>query len=460
MSEFIATLGASQEEDRDLAALPAARLVVPSGRALGLLCVVLALSVAASIDATWHLAWLGASVGVLLVFALDAVLVLRRALPKVRRRHAHALSLGVETEVHIGLTAGDARALQVRLHDHVLGEVEVHGLPQTLKIAAGQTADVVYRLRPVRRGMLHLGGVELRVRSLLGLWEMRCTTGSPSRVRVYPNFTALARYALLATDNRLSQLGVLQRRRRGEGLEFHQIREYRQGDTPRQIDWKASARVRGLVSREYRDERDQQILLLLDCGRRMHARDGDLSHLDHALNAALLLAFVALRQGDAVGLMTFGGVDRYVAPRKSQASLNGLMAHSYDLEATLHASDYYSAAVQLLGRQRKRSLVVILSNLRDEDDDTLRPALSLLRQRHVVVLASLRERILDNALLSKIGGLDDALTHAATAQYLEQRKRQFALLEQERFPCIDVEPQQLPIALVNRYTELKRRGAI
>jgi uncharacterized protein (DUF58 family) len=218
--------------------------------------------------------------------------------------------------------------------------------------------------------------------------------------------------------------------------------------------------MRRLVSREYRDERDQQILLLLDCGRRMHARDGALSHLDHALNAALLLAHVALRQGDAVGLLTFGGIERYVPPRKSQLSLNGLLAAVYDLQATLHQPDYYAAAVALMQKQRKRSLVVLISNLRDEDDDTLLPAISLLRQRHLVVLASLREQILDAALAAPIAGLDQALTHAATAQYLESRQRAFARLEQARIPCLDVEPQSLAIALVNRYNDLKRRGAI
>ncbi len=147
-------------------------------------------------------------------------------------------------------------------------------------------------------------------------------------------------------------------------------------------------------------------------------------------------------------------------PRKSQACLNALLAAAYDLDATLHASDYYTTAVQLMQRQRKRSLVVILSNLRDEDDDTLRPALGLLRQRHLVVLASLRERILDAALAAPVPGLDAALTHAATAQYLERRRRNFALLEERGVPCLDVEPQQLPLALINRYTELKRRGAI
>jgi uncharacterized protein (DUF58 family) len=277
-------------------------------------------------------------------------------------------------------------------------------------------------------------------------------------VRVYPNFAALTRFALLATDHRLSQLGILQRRRRGEGLEFHQLREYREGDAQRQIDWKASARMRRLVSREYRDERDQQIVLLLDCGRRMAARDGPLSHLDHALNAALLLAFVALRQGDAVGLMTMGGIERWLAPRKSQVALNGLLAHSFDLQPTLASPDYHNAAVALMTRLRKRAFVVLLSNLRDEDDEGLRSAVGLLRQRHRVVVASLREPILGDALRAPVAGLEDALTHAATAEYLERRQRAFARLELGNVPCLDVEPEALPLALVNRYLDLKRQG--
>ncbi len=436
------------------------RLLIPARAGLLLTMALLALAIVASIDARAHLPWLVACGAGLSALLLDALLVLRRAIPGARRRHAHALSLGVDSEVMIEIQAADTRTLRARLHDHVPAQADVQGLPQTIEVKPGEAVTLRYRMKPVRRGELRFGRVELRLRSPLGLWELRCDAGAPSQARVYPNFAAIAGYALLATDHRLSQLGVLQRRRRGEGLEFHQMREYRQGDTPRQIDWKASSRIRRLVSREYRDERDQQILLLLDCGRRMHARDGELSHLDHALNAALLLAHVALRQGDAVGLMTFGGVERYVPPRKSQACLNALLAASYDLDATLHASDYYTTAVQLMQRQRKRSLVVILSNLRDEDDDTLRPALGLLRQRHLVVLASLRERILDAALAAPVGGLDAALTHAATAQYLERRRRNFALMEERGVPCLDVEPQQLPLALINRYTELKRRGAI
>lgn len=441
-------------------AVPKRRLLIPSPALLWALAALCLLALFSSIYATAQGVFAIAVIALTVLAAVDAVHLLRRPQPKVRRQHAHLLSLGVESEIRVEIENRQALPLRLEVFDHVPPNCLFDDLPQQLIVPPVANAQLRYKLRPMRRGETAFGPVELRLASLGGLWRLRMFPGSPSQVRVYPNFAALRGYALMATDHRLSQLGIVRRRRRGEGLEFHQMREYREGDTPRQIDWKTSSRMRRLVSREYRDERDQQIMLMLDCGRRMHARDGELSHLDHALNAALLLAHVALRQGDAVGLMTFGGVDRYIAPRKSGASLNLLLAQVFDLQTSLSSPDYYNAAVTLMQRQRKRSLVVLISNLRDEDDDDLAPALRLLRQRHLVVLASLRETILGAALTAPIDGLDAALTHAATAQYLDLRRRSFSRLEQGRVPCLDVEPPALPIALINRYTDLKRRGAI
>jgi len=257
---------------------------------------------------------------------------------------------------------------------------------------------------------------------------------------------------------------VLQVRRRGEGTEFHQLREYRQGDPQRAIDWKATARTARLIAREYEEERDQRVLLLIDCGRRMAAKDDDrddpLSHFDHTLNAALLLAHVALRQGDAVGMLTMGGVQRYLEPRKSISAVHAMLNRVYDLEPTLAVPDYHLAAGDVMRHMRRRALVILLTNLRDEDDDTLLPALKLLRTRHLVVLASLREAILGRALSVRVDSFERAVTHAAAAEYLALRERVFRRIGAAGVMTLDVEPERLPIALVNRYLELKREGRL
>jgi len=226
----------------------------------------------------------------------------------------------------------------------------------------------------------------------------------------------------------------------------------------RKIDWKASQRLNKLISRDYQEERDQRIMFLVDCGRRMRAQDNACSHFDHALDATLLLAYVGLRQGDSVGLMTMSGEDRFVAPQRSRQMVSRILNTVYDLQPGLLTSDYYQAAVTLSKRVRKRALVVIVSNLRDEDDDTLLPALRLLQRRHLVLFASLREKALDEAVALPVQDYDAALAHAAAVEYRTQRDDAFRRMRLGNVVCLDVPPQKLAVSLVNQYLEVKRSG--
>jgi len=435
-------------------------MLIPSARLIWTLAALVVVALVASAVPALAPAWIGA-VALAAAFAgADALAALRIAPPLARRVLPGSLPLGVPYEVTLRLANPTAAPVAMEVHDHHPAGTEARGLPQRVAVPAHGWAELRYSVRPVARGEIEFGQLEARLESRAGLWRVRRWLGEPSRARVYPNFAALTGFTVLATDHRLSQIGVLQRRRRGEGLDFHQLREYREGDSQRQIDWKASARSRRLISREYQDERDQRIVLLIDCGRRMAAQDGELAHFDHVLNATLLLAYVALRQGDAVGMLTMSGVERWLAPRKARATVNLILNRVYDLQPTLHTTDYYGAAVALMKRMRKRALVVILSNLRDEDDDTLPAALRLLQSRHLVLFASLREQILSRALATRVDTFDRALTHAATAEYLQQRDLAFRRLERGGAICLDVEPGELPIALVNRYIDIKRSGRL
>jgi uncharacterized protein (DUF58 family) len=380
--------------------------------------------------------------------------------PAVARRAPNALALGVRTEIVLRIFNATSKALRCEVHDHHPPTLEGEGLPRSMRLNPSGWTEVRYQVRPVARGETRFGRAELRILSPLQLWQVTRYAGDEAGVRVYPNFRALAKYTLLATDNRLSQIGVLQVRRRGEGTEFHQLREYRQGDPQRAIDWKATARTARLIAREYEEEKDQRVLLVIDCGRRMASKDDELSHFDHTLNAALLLSHVALRQGDAVGMLTMGGIHRYLEPRKSIGAVHAMLNQVYDIEPTLAVPDYDHAAREVMRHLRRRSLVILLTNLRDEDDDTLLPALKLLRTRHFVVLASLREAIISRALSARVDSFDRAVTHAAAAEYLALRERVFRRIGAAGVIALDVEPERLPISLVNRYLELKREGRL
>ena len=429
---------------------------VPSRQLVGAGGVLLALAVAVvfvpALEGPWQ--WTAAALAALAI--IDAVLTWATARLAADRPTPGSLAVGAWHRIRVRLRNGSRVAREAAVYDHHPMNCEVRGLPQRVRIASGAWAEIEYEMKPLARGDFDFGAVEMRVASPLRFWELRVFAEAAGTTRVYPNFAALSKYALLATDQRLSQIGVLQRPRRGEGLEFHQLREYREGDMQRQVDWKATSRAGKLISREYQDERDQQIMFLIDCGRRLGAHDDALSHFDHVLNAVLLLAYVSLRQGDAAGFLTMSGHSRFMAPRKSGATVTAMLNQLYDLQPTLVTPDYYAAAVDLMMRLRKRALIVIVSNLRDEDEDTLTPALRLLGRRHLVLFASLREAILARVLHSRVDTFDRALTYAATADYLRNRELTFRKLARAGTQFLDVEPSELPIALVNRYLDIKR----
>jgi len=409
-----------------------------------------------------HGAWLWkiAAASLLGLWLLDLWRLYRLPLPQVERLLRGSIPVGVWSAVELRLDNSSGQALCLTLHDHHPGDFDCQGLPQTQWLPAGRRLALSYRIRPRQRGDGVFKGVELICHSPLGLWRRRRLIERVERVRVFPNFRKIAHYALLATDNHLSQIGIRRRTRRGEGSDFRQLREYRAGDSLRQIDWKASSRYRRLISKEYQDERDQQLVFLLDCGRHMRHRDEQGAHLDHALNAMLLLSYVAARQGDAVGFLCFGGSWRWQPPHKGGDLIRRLLDRTYDLDASLEAADYLGAAQRLMPLQRRRALVVILTNSRDEDQPELVRAVRLLARRHLVVLAQLREASLDRTLDQPIRGFDDALRLHGVLDYLAGRAQANEALQHQGALLLDTLPARLPVALVNRYLDIKASGVL
>jgi uncharacterized protein (DUF58 family) len=419
-----------------------------------------ALGIAVAWFAPLAIVWQGAGVLLGAVTLADWQRLRSGPTPRTERRLNRNLPVGSWSTVTLEVRNESARTLRCELHDLHPAEFALRGQPCALRLVPGQWAEVRYQLRPPTRGAFGMAGTEFLLDSPWGLWRERRRGGHEQALRVYPNFSEIAHYTLLATDNRLSQMGVRRRQRRGAGNEFHQLREYRQGDELRQIDWKATSRYRKLISREYQDERDQQILFMVDCGRRMRHVDGGRVHLDEALNAMLLLSYVSLRQGDAVGFMTFGGVRRRFMPRKGAHIVNRLLNATYDLQTTTEASDYRAAAAELLAVQQRRALVVVITNTRDEDHADLEAAVRLLRTRHLVLVADLRESLLDELVAGAIGSLDDALKFHAAGEYLASRREAHERLTYHGAHLLDLRPAQLPVALVNQYFAIKRSGAL
>jgi uncharacterized protein (DUF58 family) len=419
-----------------------------------------ALAVPASLWPQLQAPWQALGGLLLLAAGADALLARRRPALRAQRSMAGVLPVGAWHEVRLMLHNEGPGALRLDVFDDYPAQWELEGMPHAARLAPGAFTAITYRVRPLERGDGAFGIPWLRVSGPLGLWQATHRIGPSQTAKVFPDVARLLGQALRATDRQAPTSGSLVKRQRGEGTDFRQLREYRRGDSLRSIDWKATARHRKPISREYQLERDQQVVFLLDTGRRMLARDGDTSHFDHALYAVLTLAFVAGKQGDAVGLMSFGVDKRWLAPAKGRLGMDRMLAGVYDLQPGEAAPDYLRAANDLLNRLGRRAFVVLVTNVRDEDDVALRQAVDLLSSRHLVLCASLRERALDAASAAPVQGFDDALRLAASEHYLQQRQDAIRRLGLRAGHLVDVAPEQLAGALLNRYLDIKESGAL
>ncbi len=419
-----------------------------------------------------HAAWLASACTMALLAAggVDYVVTRRSwqsASPQVSRQLPAALAIGVKSTVTLTIDVGGASAWRSELYDHADASLLTEGLPATVILNGGKRVTLRYTVTPTRRGDVGFAPADILIRSRLGLWQLLERIGAGESRRVYPDFAQIARYAWLAGDRRLAEIGIKTYQQRGEGTDFKQLSDYRIGDSVRHIDWKATLRFEKPIIREFQDERDQSVLLLVDCGRRMRADDRQegvgTAHFDHVLNALMQLAYVALRHGDAVGAMTFGtsaGEARSFAPRKGAGALKALMGELYAVQPTATHSDYIAAARNLLLRQRKRALVIVITNFRDEDSGEIGQALRLLRTRHLVMLASLRERIVGELMSQPIVSGDAAIEIASAHLYDQARREAFNRLAAHDALMVDAEPERLGIELVNRYHAVKRAGLI
>ena len=391
----------------------------------------------------------------------------RRASPAMTRRLPSAFAVGVKRPVHLAIDTQGTGAWRCELYDHADSSVLAEGLPVQLVLRGGRRASLTYTVIPTRRGEVLFAPADIRVRSRWGLCDLLERVGSNDTRRVYPDFAQVARYAWLAGDRRLPEIGVKTYQLRGQGTDFKQLSEYRTGDSVRHIDWRATLRLGKPIVREFQDERDQCVMLLVDCGRRMRADDrrgaAGTTHFDQVLNAVILLSYVALKQGDAVGAMTFGtpaGEACSFAPRKGPHALNALMAQLYGIQPTPTHSDYVGAAQDLMRTHRKRALIVIITNFRDEDSTELDHALHLLRSRHLVMLASLRERIVGELLAQPLDSGDAAIDVASAHLYEQSRRDAFNRLSTRDRLMVDAQPERLGIELVNLYHAMKRAALI
>jgi uncharacterized protein (DUF58 family) len=322
-----------------------------------------------------------------------------------------------------------------------------------------------YPIQPLERGRWQFQGLELLFSSPLRFWKRRISHSCPSQGRTYPDFNKIK---TSAGDIRgiLELTGLKNIRKRGQGMEFMSLREFQEGDSIRAIDWRATSRNRQsdgrqkVIVREYQEEQDQQVLILLDTGYRLYRREGEALQFDSALGAILLLSYVALKHGDSIAAGAFGSTELWMPPRKGIRSFPVLINGLYDLQSAPVPSSPFSALEDALKRLRRRTFIILVSNFREEDGESLSWILKRIEKRHLLLLVSLREQEAEDIAYRQPATPDEGLETAAAFSYLSSRRRLYQSWEHSGLLTLETSSAHLSGALINRYREVKRSGRL
>lgn len=444
----------------------------PSKRLLALLALALALSISAIIIGMVHpsiaqiLQYAATGLAALIGLAalLDALFLPKPAPLQWQRHLPSPFIQGREHNIELICTPPSVglwkKPQRLQVADHSPADWDTDTPILQLDTLPNRQSIIRYNITPRRRGIAHFNGIEYWLVSSWGLWQKRHHQALDNKVEILPDFSRILGADLIGLQRWLNLVGVKKLPRRGLGQDFHQLRDYQDGDDIRNIDWKATSRMSRPIVRTYQDEQDQQVLFLLDCGRNMNLQMQGKSHFDHALQAMLLLSYTALKHGDAVGLLTFAHRDnRFVPPRKGVAQLGALVRGVFDVEPSQQAADLETAINLLLQKQKRRALVIILSHFNSDDNRSQLEQIQRLRKHHMVLFAGLQPQESHTIAQTPITDQQTAAAYLGSWQYDKQSALATRRFEAAHITTLHTLPTELSTALINRYLLLKRRQA-
>ncbi|GHT48483.1 hypothetical protein FACS1894102_1640 [Spirochaetia bacterium] len=442
-------------------------------------------------------------IGILIIFDAIQIFFLSGKL-SVSREMSNSLSLGINANVKLNIsgikTGKIRRKLKIfDIYDDTMGcdampiiykfggksaQIKADNKAATLsssvnnKVATlsykldGDNVIFTYKVLPVMRGNWEFQRVEILKSSILRFWRLKIVCNCSTKGKTYPNFKILTRQESLNAI--LQQSGEKNLRKRGTGMEFEDLREWQTGDSSRSIDWRATARRKKLIVRQYQEEQDQNVLIILDSGFRLHRLDGvsksggsgliQFTQFDFALNGGLLLAYSALKHGDAVGVQVFGKTDLWLPPHNGVSTFGHLMNSLYDVQSSGMASSQFSALSDAVNRLKRRTFIVMISNFRPEDRQQMSWVLPQISRRHLLLLVSMREsdaeRIANRIDTTGTYTEDEMLETAAARSYLRDRAALYKEWNHLGLLTLESSAENLSAAIINRYLAVKRSALL
>jgi uncharacterized protein (DUF58 family) len=401
---------------------------------------------------------------VAVVFTIDAIAAVSPRALQVDRAHPSSIPLGATGEVTWTVRNESARAVRASVADELAPSLQPASRRFEALLPPNGHANASTLLHPQRRGLFVPTDVVVRTEGPLRLAARQSTHESPTQLRVVPTFRSREQATILLGQARVLEMGLRTARGRGGGTEFDQLREYSPDDEFRRIDWAATARTGRATVRAYRAERNQTVIMLLDNGRVMAGRVDDVPRVEHAMDAAMALTTVATGLGDRVGLVAFDRRVRAVVPPSARRTqLAAVTEAMFRLEPELVESDYRGAFVETVARFRRRTLLVVLTELSEAAvDEGLLPAMPVVARHHLVLVAGVQDPDVV-ALATRPVDRDDPdgpYRRAAAVEALEQRRRAAARLGANGASVVDCPPREMASQLTHAYLKAKATGRL
>ena len=369
------------------------------------------------------------------------------------------LSVGAPNRIAVTVRNPFGRELRVRVRDDAPTSFRVDRREASIAVPAGGTATLTYLARPRYRGTFRFGDIHARAVGPLDLVERQSVVRASAPANVYPDLREIRKYDITTRRGLAYDAGQRRARVPGAGSIFERLREYEPDDDPRSISWTATARRGRPISVEYESERQQRVVIVLDSGRMMASTLGELTKLDHAVNTALMLGYVATAKGDEVGLLGYSdGIRSFVPPRRGRRQFLRMAEALRRLEVTTTESDPRTALGFLRSRVARRALVVLFTDLVDTDASRgLVTAVTRLAGNNLVLCC-----VLADPRLAELGRDAPATTagvyeRTIAQTVIEDRARALAVLRHHGVHTIDVPSDRLTVAVIQRYLELKKR---
>ncbi len=387
------------------------------------------------------------------------VLWLRKGI-SAARTCPERFSNGDDNEVDIHVQSMYPFSVRLTIVDEIPFIFQRRDVAFSLKVAPRGGATLTYKLRPVERGVYGFGLVRIFASTVLCLVQRRYSCATPVDIKVYPSYRQLRQYELLAISNRLRDMGVKRIRRAGNNTEFEQIKDYVAGDDMRTVNWKASARRHQLMVNVYQAERSQQIVNLIDKGRVMQRSFRGMTLLDYAINASLVLSYVAIHRQDKAGVISFNErMDTLVSPSNRPAQMERIMENLYATTTEFAETDYSALVEAMELRLAKRSLLVLYTNFNDVQSlDRQLPYLLQLARRHRLLVVYFENNDLHSLVETKPRDVEEHYVHVVAQQMEAEQQLIAGKLNRLGILALRTTPDHLSVDVINKYLEIRHNN--